>query len=116
MKVIHKGKVLYPDNSGKDDNSDEISEQLLDISSADLTNRRKKPSLVVMGLRQQKSAVANNGSTYYDVFFSIARWLTPRQLWNMMTSGCKWTFHTTASILGGICLFVRSLLYPPQAQ
>ena len=51
MKVIHKGKVLFPDLAKKNESPDDISEQLLDISSADIIHRRKKPSLVVIGLR-----------------------------------------------------------------
>jgi len=51
IRVLYKGKILHP--STKSESLDGISEQLLDISTADILHERKKPSLVVMGLRRQ---------------------------------------------------------------
>mmetsp|Transcript_33412 Transcript_33412/g.80808 ORF Transcript_33412/g.80808 Transcript_33412/m.80808 type:complete len:276 (-) Transcript_33412:114-941(-) len=110
LKVIYKGKVIYPDKSG--DNCDDISEHLLDITSRDLIQRRKKPSLVVMGLRQQKADVTDRSPL--DLLLNIVRRLTPWHLWKLMTNGLQWSIHATTSLVGGICLFIRSILYPPQ--
>lgn len=115
LKLIHKGKVIFPETSGKKESysTDEIiSEQLLDITSTDLIHKRKKPSLVVMGLRQPANAMSGKSTT--NILFGIVRRLTPSYIWNMTTWGVRFTFRTCLSLLGGIGLFVRSILYPPQ--
>lgn len=115
MRIINKGKIIYPDTS-KGTNSvsvDDISEQLLDISSADLIHRRKKPSLIVMGLRQPTTAAVGYYGLAMNVLLSIAKRLTPWHLFNMATWAIQCTFRATVSLMGAISLFVRSLLYPP---
>ena len=102
--------MIYPDNAGKNESSDDISEQMLDISSADLIHRRKKPSLVVLGLRQQTTAVAVRNN-----YAGIVNRLTPWCLWNVLTCGFKWAIHTTTFLVGGIHLFIRTILHPPQS-
>ena len=116
MKVIHKGKVLFPGYTQKNESSDDISEQLLDISSADMIHHRKKPSLVVIGLRYSQLSNKNSmgKQTTTNILYSIGSMFTPRYIWNAITYSFFWTFQTTKSLLGGIYLFVKSLLYPPQ--
>lgn len=115
LKVIHKGKVIYPDNKGGDDGSNDVSEQLLDISSADLIHRRKKPSLVVTGLRQPKTATVGNQRIANNLVLSIATRLSPRYIFSTVTWGFRGALHAAVSLLGGIHLFLRSILYPPPA-
>ena len=116
MKVIHKGKVLFPDLAKKNESPDDTSEQLLDISSADIIHCRKKPSLVVIGLRSGQ--LSNNKSmgkqTTKSILYSIGSMFTPWYIWNAFQYSFVWTYRTTKSLLGGIYLFVKSLLYPPQ--
>ena len=118
MKVIHKGKVLFPDLAKKNESPDDISEQLLDISSADIIHRRKKPSLVVIGLRSgqlsNKNLMGKQTTTTTTILYSIGSMFTPWYIWNAFQCSFVWTYRTTKSLLGGIYLFVKSLLYPPQ--
>lgn len=119
MKVIHKGKIIYP-HSGKNSVSshnnsmNDISEQLLDISASDIIHRRKKPSLVVMGLRINTSDMRRNTTPLSDVIFSVTRQITPWYIWNNMVCGFRWTFRSFSSLLGGVWVFFRSILFPPQ--
>ena len=111
IKILYKGKILHP--STKSESLDDISEQLLDISTADILHKRKKPSLVVMGLRRQIKTMEKKQST--TKMYTIASKLNPITLiWNVMRLGLQWTFYTTKSVFGGLYLFVYSLLYPPQ--
>lgn len=121
LKVIHRGKIIYPHagKSGtaiKNDSTDEISEQLLDISDDDIIHRRKKPSLVVMGLRIQTTSSDMRTSTISDMIFSVVRMITPWYMWNKMACGFRWTFSSVSSLFGGIIVFFRSILYPPQTS
>jgi hypothetical protein len=119
LKVIHKGKIIYPHQgknsiSSKDESSDEISEQLLDISDSDIIHCRKKPSLVVMGLRMHTTSDMRANTSLPDMIFYVARQITPRYLWNKIACGVRWTFSSLSSLLGGISVFFRSILFPPQ--
>lgn len=114
LQVIYRGKVIYPDNGGENVSSDDISDQLLDISSADLIHCLKKPSLVVMGLRQQSSALRKSYAR--NVLFNVVTRLTPRYIWKLITYAFRWTIHTTKSLARGVCLFVTSILYLPRAN
>jgi hypothetical protein len=121
LKVIHKGKIIYPHQgknsiSSKDESSDEISEKLLDISDSDIIHCRKKPSLVVMGLRIHKTSDMKANTTLPDMIFSVALQITPWYLWNKIACGVRWTFSSLLSLLGGIFVFFRSILFPPQTQ
>jgi len=111
IRVLYKGKILH--SSTKSESVDDISEQLLDISTADILHKRKKPSLVVMGLRRQTKTMEKKQST--TNMYTIASKLNPITLiWNVMRFGLQCTFYTTKSVFGGLYLFVYSLLYPPQ--
>lgn len=116
--MIHKGKIIHPANTKQNELYNEISEQLLDISNADLIHRRKRPSLVVMGLRQQVNVALRDktndasGKSYHI----IMQLLSPWYLLSLFSSGLRWAIHTTTSLFGGICLFFRSILNPPQAE
>jgi len=116
MKIIHRGKVIYPNNT----NIDDLTEELLSISSLDISKKRKKPSMmVVIGMqkRQLYSTKTNSNAAVVgvkDIVFAIVSMLTPRSLWSNMWWGLVWTINTTKSLLGGVCLFVQSMLYPPQ--
>ena len=119
LKVIHKGKIMYPHQgknsiSCKDESSDEISEQLFDISASDIIHCRKKPSLVVMGLRMHTTSDMRANTPLPDMIFYVARQITPRYLWNKIACGVRWTFSSLSSLLGGISVFFRSILFPPQ--
>ena len=81
----------------------------LDITTADILHKRKKPSLVVMGLRRQTKTMEKKQST--TNMYTIASKLNPITL---IRFGLQWTFYTTKSVFGGLFLFVYSLLYPPQ--
>ena len=116
-QVIHKGKVIHPvtgKNASKNNNVHDLSEQLLDITAADLIHRRKKPSLVVMGLRKQTTSLRYRSTL--SILFSIARQLSPSYLLNVMTSGVRWTFYAVSTLARGMFLFFQSFLYPPQPQ
>lgn len=121
LKVIHKGKIIYPHagnnaTASRNDSTDEASEQILDISVGDIIHRRKKPSLVVMGLRLQSTSPGMRTNTLSDVIFTALTMITPWYLWNKMLCGFRWTFSSASSLLGGIFIFFRSILYPPQAS
>ena len=109
MKILYKGKILHP--STKSESLDDISEQLLDISTADILHKRKKPSLAVMGLRRQTKMEKKQSTTK---MYTIASILNPLYLLNVLAHGLCWTFYTSKSVFGGLYLFVYSLLYPPQ--
>ncbi len=115
MKIIHNGKIIYPDKTTNND----VSEKILSISSLDIAKKRKKPSLVVMGVRKRQ--VQWKGSKSHgtavgvrDILFALVSMLTPRSLWTNISCGMGWTINTTKSLLGGLYLFVQSMLYPPQ--
>jgi len=117
LKVIHKGKVIYPANAKKKESSCDISEQLLDISSTDLIHHRRKPSLVVMGLREKTTAVRySNIPNARSTIRKIANILTPWYIWSLMACGIEWTLRTSTYLVGGVWLFIRSILYPPQTN
>jgi len=113
MKIIHNGKIIYPDKT----NNNDVSEKILSISSLDIAKKRKKPSLVVMGIRHRqvhsKGSISNAAIGVKDILFAIVGMLTPRSLWNSISWGMGWTINTTKSLLGGLYLFVQSILYPP---
>lgn len=115
MKIIHKGKVIYP---AADKTNNDVSEEILSISSLDISKKRKKPSLVVMGVRRRqfysKGAQSNVVVGVKDIVFAIVSMLTPRSVWIKTSCGLGWTVSTTKSLLGGVCIFVQSFLYPPQ--
>lgn len=115
MKLIHKGKVIYPTTG--ESSADLISEQLFDISSADIIHHRKKPSLVVMGLRKQQITTAmrtqQQQPSKSNTIDTIASLLSPWYIFQLITIGFSWTFSTTKSILGGVVLFAQSILYHP---
>ncbi len=110
MKVIHKGRILYPH---KNDSVDDISKEMLDISASDIIHHRKKPSLVVMGLRMQTSDTTSNTSLS-DMKFSVARQISLRFIWNTIARCFQSTFISLSTLVGGMVLFVRSILVPPQ--
>ena len=110
IRVLYKGKILHPNTESE--SLDDISEQLLDISTADILHKRKKPSLVVMGCRKTKTIEKKQSTA--NILCTIASVLNPLFLLNLMTHGLCWTFQTTKSVFGGLYLFVNSLLYPPQ--
>ena len=111
MKLIHKGKVIYPTGESS---ADLISEQLFDISSSDIIHHRKKPSLVLMGLRKQQITTAMwTQQQHPSKSYTIASLLSPWYIFQLITIGFSWTFSTTKSILGGGVLFAQSILYPP---
>eukprot|EP00984_Skeletonema_dohrnii_P009819 scaffold3783_cov126-Skeletonema_dohrnii-CCMP3373.AAC.3 len=114
MKIIHNGKIIYPDKTNND-----ISEKILSISSLDIAKKRKKPSLVVIGIRKRqlysKGSKSNAAAAgVQGIIFAIVSMLTPRALWSNMSWGIGWTINTTKSLLGGLYLFAQSMLYPPQ--
>eukprot|EP00804_Cyclotella_cryptica_P013551 CCRYP_012911-RA/>CCRYP_012911-RA protein AED:0.05 eAED:0.05 QI:208/1/1/1/1/1/2/1186/324 len=124
LKIIHKGKIVYSGNNATAHSIDEASEQLLDISTADLLHRRKKPSLTVMGLREPLSSndcsqviqsKSNNGCgsmlrfRSVEIILSSSRFILRNVIWCI-----RWTWNAAFTILGGVYLFVRSVLHPPQ--
>ncbi|KAL7481450.1 hypothetical protein ACHAW6_007132 [Cyclotella cf. meneghiniana] len=124
LKVIHKGKIIYPANQKTTTESiNDASEQLLDISTTDFIHRRKKPSLVVMGTRHtlstydsravQSTSAIGCRRTLSSVLSAVVISSFPRNLWRNVSCGIRWTWNTASAILGGVCLFVQSVLYPP---
>ena len=119
LQVIHKGKVLYPGKKGDvDDGLNDVSDQLLDLTQTDIIHRRKKPSLVITGLRQTRSVTAavaaaeNQG--IMNFFIGLVRQLTPWYIFSLATWGFRWIFQTTTAVLRGIHLFFRSITNPPE--
>lgn len=90
LKILHKGKVLYPDpkSSLKD-----VSEHLLDISKSDGL-KKVKPSLVVMGTQIGKELHINQTMGWFG----------------MLTWGVSFVFRSFVHLLGGAFLFFRSIL------
>jgi len=118
MKIIHNGKIIYPDKTTNNEMM-MTSEKILSISSIDIAKKRKKPSLVVMGVRkrqmQWKGSKSNGAAVgVKDILFALFSMLTPRSLWTNLSWGMGWIINTTRSLLGGLYLFVQSMLYPPQ--
>ncbi len=117
MKIIQNGKIIYPD---KTTNNDDVSEKILSISSLDIAKKRKKPSLVVIGMRKRQEVYwkgsKSNGTAVEvkDILFALFSMLTPRSLWTHISWGMGWAINTTKSLLGGLYLFAQSMLYPPQ--
>ena len=113
MKIIHNGKIIYPDKTNND-----VSEKILSISSLDIAKKRKKPSLVVIGIRKRQlysqGSKSNAAAGVKGIIFAIVSMLTPRSLWSNMSWGMGWTINTTKSLLGALYLFAQSMLYPPQ--
>eukprot|EP00985_Skeletonema_marinoi_P020380 scaffold12097_cov107-Skeletonema_marinoi.AAC.3 len=113
MKIIHNGKIIYPDKTNND-----VSEKILSISSLDIAKKRKKPSLVVIGIRKRQlysqGSKSNAAAGVQGVIFAIVGMLTPRALWSNMSRGIGWTINTSKSLLGALYLFAKSMLYPPQ--
>jgi len=114
MKIIHNGKIIYPDKTNND-----VSEKILSISSLDIAKKRKKPSLVVIGIRKQRQlysqgSKSNAAAGVQGVIFAIVGMLTTRALWSNMSRGIGWTINTSKSLLGALYLFAKSMLYPPQ--
>lgn len=125
VQVIHKGKIIHPDNKKTNtESTNDVSEQLLDISTTDFIHRRKKPSLVVMGTRQtlstydsravQSTSAIGCRRTLSSVLSAVVISLFPRNLWRNVSCGIRWTWNAASAILGGVCLFVQSVLYPPR--
>ncbi len=115
--MIHKGKVIHPargGNASDDEHFDDVSEQLLDISAADIIHRKKKPSLVVMGPRKQTTSSGYH--TTFGAIVFIANRLSPWYFFRVMTYGFRWTVRAVSTVADGVFLFLRSLLYPPQTQ
>lgn len=108
MKIIYKGKVIYPDKTN------DVSEEIISISSADISQKRKKPSLVVMGVRTR--SLNSNAAEGLNGFVRIAlvSLSSPRTLWSYMTWGLLWTLNMTKSLVTGVSIFVQSMLYPPE--
>ena len=104
MKVIHKGKIMYPH---KNNSLDDMSEELLDISASDIIHHRKKPSLVVMGLRMQTSDLTSN------IKFSVSRQISLRFMWTI-ARGFRWIYINLSTLVRGVFVFFRSILFPPQ--
>jgi hypothetical protein len=94
LKILHKGKVLYP-NSKK--TNDEISQQLLDLSSTDT-----KPHLVVMGTR-----VGHELKDAPQGFGIVVSWIWMFNSWmfNLLYSNLQWVYYRTL-------VFVRPMLLP----
>lgn len=113
MKIIHKGKVIYPDKTNNDDVSEDI---IISISSADISQKRKKPSLVVMGIRKQTylKQTAEGGSK--GILMAVIGLLSPRTLFSFVTWGIVWTLNATKSLGSGVRIFVQSMLYPPSQR
>ena len=114
--MIHKGKVIYPTASCNNISINDVSEQLLDISASDIIHRRKKPSLVVIGLR---SSIVKNQTTTETIFgniLSIARGLSLTYLGSIISGGFRWTFRAVSTLANGLFLFVRSIFYSPRHQ
>ena len=114
IKIIHNGKIIYPG----DNTSNDISDKILSISSLDIAKKRRKPSLVVMGMRKQKLYANKNTSSMAfgikDLFIATVSLLTPGSLLRFISYGFGWTINATKSLLRGVFLFVQSILYPPQ--
>ena len=115
MKIIHNGKIIFPD---KTNSNQDVSEKIVSISSLDIAKKRKKPSLVVMGVRKQqaysKGSISNATVGVKDILLAIVSMLTPTSLWRNISWGMGWTINTTKSLLGGLYLFAQSMLFPPQ--
>lgn len=112
LKVIHKGKVIYPTKSKKETTIHDISEQILDISHSDNIRQRQKPSLIVMGSREQTlNDRWGNSSDQRSIVYTVVSRLTPCYLWSF----ARWSWQTSLATFGGVYLFVKSIFYPPQA-
>jgi len=106
--IIHKGKVIYPDKTNNDDVLEDI---IISISSTDISQKRKKPSLVVMGVRKQTYLKKTEGNT--GIVMAVIGLLSPRSLFSFVTWGFVWTINATKSLGTGMWIFVQSMLYPP---
>ena len=125
VQVIHKGKIIYAGNKNTNTNSiNDASEQLFDISTTDLLHGRKKPSLIVMGSRQtlspydsrvvQSNSASGCRRTLSSFLSAMFIFWSPRNLWHCVACGVRWTWNAASAILAGVCLFVKSVLYPPR--
>uniref|UniRef100_A0A7S2XNP6 Uncharacterized protein n=2 Tax=Attheya septentrionalis TaxID=420275 RepID=A0A7S2XNP6_9STRA len=90
LKILHKGKVLYPDPKSS---SEDVSEHLMDISKSDRL-KKVKPSLVVMGTQIGKELHMNH----------------PMGWFGMLTWGVSLVFRSFIHLFGGAFLFFRSIL------
>ncbi len=74
MKVLCKGKVIYPN---KDIPPQQISQKLIEISKSDQNEKRRSPSLVVMGTRKGEVFVQKS---------SKKSWIIEKQLRKILFS------------------------------
>lgn len=114
LKVIHKGKVIHPTKNTASEK--DASEQMLDISAADAHHNRKKPSLVVMGLR-----IANgpNALGVSDIYSWSFRSLIPALYHTFSRTfvwGWGWILIRSCVVGGGVVLFFRSIWRPPEGD
>jgi hypothetical protein len=80
VKVLCKGKVLYPNVN---QTSTDISNQLIEISENDVENHHKKASLVVMGTRQGQGLHEPR-----EGLFSILLGMGVKLIYNLFKLGC----------------------------
>jgi len=109
--IIHKGKLIYPDTT----NNDDVLEDMISISSTDISQKRKKPSLVVMGVRKQTYLKKTEGGST-GIVMAVVGLLSPRTLFSFVTWGFVWTLNATKSLGSGVWIFVQSMIYPPSQR
>jgi hypothetical protein len=98
LKVLCKGKVLYPNVNHT---STDISNQLIEISENDVENHHKKASLVVMGTRQGQGLHEPR-----EGLFSILLGMGVKLIYNLFKLGCGTVVYLYS--------FVKRLLPPPE--
>ena len=79
-----------PKNVSKNNNFDDLSEQLLDITTADLFHHQKKPSLVVMGLWKQTTSMRYHSA--WSIFFPSHGKCHHCIFWMWWRVGFNWCF------------------------
>ncbi len=92
----------------------------MDVSHTDFIHQRKKPSLVVMGLRKtilnnprRVDGAANSCLGLLRFALSI---ISPFNIGRNVSLGIHWMWKVAVSIFGGVGVFVKSLLYPPHSN
>ncbi|EJK65671.1 hypothetical protein THAOC_13451 [Thalassiosira oceanica] len=118
MKIILKGKVIYPNKNG-DGNLDDVSGQILSVSKTDIIQHKKRPSLVVMGSRNSRSdlgSTAQSRSSLAATMFSFASFLAPSSLVNLTVNFIRKMLNCTATVFGAGWLFAKSIISPPNRR
>mmetsp|Transcript_3617 Transcript_3617/g.4999 ORF Transcript_3617/g.4999 Transcript_3617/m.4999 type:complete len:341 (+) Transcript_3617:152-1174(+) len=109
LKILHKGRVLYPDQNRS---LDDISQILVDISKSDLescaiSKKKQQPSLVVMGTlvgMELNIQSSNNYGTYTGIA-------------GILQFGIFHLVGYVRGLVGAVYLFAKSMVYfPPQSE